>query len=451
MSKPVVGRVQQLRQALLGRSQSGLVSSVQTTLANILVLFINILTGIITARLLGPNDKGIQAAIILWPGLLIGFSAIGLPAALLYHIRKTVDRKNAFLTAALVLGVSAGVVAAIIGVAFVPVWLGNYSAQTVRIAQIYMVFVPIAVLSTVYTSVVQADSEFQIYNGLRLLQPVVTLSVLLLLFTTGTMTAGTAALAFLCPSVPAIFWLWYRTRHLYSFSLTHFREVYRQLLSYGVRSYSGDILAIASSQFDKIVVVSLLEPESVGLYTVAFSLAKMLVVFGSAVVSVLLPRIIGRPIAEMRLLLGRAARVSTLVTALAAVVLMLIGPYLLNLFYGDAFQGAIVVFWILSVDSVLNGLAILLAQIFYALGKPELMIFRQLASLAVTVPGMLILGNSYGIAGVAAAVLLESVVMIVLTLSAFPTILKIPAPSLWAPKEDLVYVARFWADWRQRR
>ena len=450
MSKPAMGRLQQLRQALIGRNQSGFVSSLQTVLANILVLVINIATGIITARLLGPNDKGVQAAIILWPGLLISFSAIGLPAALLYHIKKTAAQKSAFLTAALVLGITAGLVAAAVGVIFAPVWLNNYSAQTVQIAQLYMLFVPIAVLSTVFTSVIQADGEFQIYNGLRLLQPIVTLTVLLLLTATGTMTPGTAALAFLCPSVPALFWLWYRTRHLYSFSFTQFREVYRKLLSYGIRSYSGDILAIASSQLDKIVIVSLLSPVSMGLYTVAFSLAKMLVVFETAVGSVLLPRIIGQPASEIRLLLGRAARVSTLVTALAAVFLMSIGPYLINLFYGDAFKSAVVVFWILAVDSVLNGLALLLAQIFYALGKPELMMFRHAASLAVTIPGMLILGHRYGIAGVAAAVLLESVVMIVLTLSAFPTILKLPAPSLWAPKEDLAYVGRLWAEWRKR-
>ena len=449
MSKSVVGRAQQLRRALIGRNQSGFVSSFQTVLANILVLIINIATGIITARLLGPTDKGVQAAIILWPGLLISFSAIGLPAALLYHIKKTVEKKSALLSAALVLGVVAGIVAAGVGVIFVPVWLNNYSSQTVRIAQVYMLFIPVAVLSTVYTSVIQADGEFQIYNGLRLLQPIVTLSILLLLAVTGTMSAGTAALAFLCPSVPALFWLWYRTRHLYSFSFTQFREVYQKLLSYGVRSYSGDILAIVSSQLDKVVIVSLLSPASMGLYTVAFSLAKMLVVFESAVGSVLLPRIIGRPVSEIRLLLGRAARVSTLVTAVAAVFLMSIGPHLINLFYGDAFGGAVLVFQLLAVDSVLGGLAALLAQIFYALGKPELMIFRHAASLAVTVPGMLILGNKYGIAGVAAAVLLESIVMIVLTLSAFPTILKLPAPSLWAPKEDLAYLGRLWTEWRQ--
>lgn len=451
MSEVAISRFTQLKKLVVGKTDSGLVSSLQTLVANIFILLVNILTGILTARVLGPGDKGVQAAIILWPGLLISLATVGLPNALLYHVRKSAEHAGAFLSAALSLGFLASSVSALIGVAFVPTWLSNYSSETVQVTQIYMLFIPMAVLSLIYIAVVQARGDFQTYNGLRLLQPLVTLSILILLIATGTMTAPTAAFAFLCPSVPALFWIWFRTRHLYKFSVAPFKRVYWQLFSYGLRSYSGDVLAVASSQLDKIIVVSLLSPTSMGLYTVAFSLARMLVVFQTAVASVLLPKMIGQPVAEVKSLLGRAVRVSTLVTFCAALGLMLVGPYLINFFYGDEFKGATLVFQILAVDSVLGGLAALLAQIFYALNKPELMIFRHAASLAVTIPGMLILGSKYGISGVATAVLLESVVMVLLTLSAFPTILKMSAPSLWSPKEDLMYISRLWSEWTQPR
>lgn len=432
------------------KAESGFVSSLQTVLTNILVLAINVATGIITARLLGPNDKGVQAAIILWPGLLYSLSVIGLPAALLYHVKKSAERASTFLTAAVSLGVLVSLVATIVGIIFAPTWLADYSAQTVFVTRIYMLFIPVSVLSLIYTAVVQASGDFQIYNGLRLLQPLITLSVLLLLAVTGTMGAESAAFAFLCPAVPAVLWLWYRTRHLYSFSVVGFRGACKQLFSYGLRAYSGDVLAVASSQLDKIIIVSLLNPTSMGLYAVAFSLARMLTVFQWAVISVLLPKLIGQPITEIRLLLGRAARISTFVAFVAAVGLMLVGPFLINFFYGSAFQGAITVFWILSIDSVLGGLAGLLAQVFYALGKPELMVIRNATSLAVTVLGMFMLGSRYGISGVATAVLLESVAMIILILLAFPTLLKIPAPSLWSPKEDYTYILGLLADWKRR-
>ena len=237
-----------------------------------------------------------------------------------------------------------------------------------------MFFIPVAVSSVIYTSVVQARGDFQSYNGFRLLQPLITLNILLFLALTGTVSAASAAFAFSCPCVPALVWLWHRTRHDYSFYRSRLFAASTLGCSHTAFAPTvGTSLAIVSSQFDKIIIVSLLSSASMGLYTVAFSLARMLVVFQWAVTSVLLPKIIGQPAAEIRLLLGRAARVSTLVTFTAAVVLIAVGPHLINLFYGDAFKGGCHrCFWILAVDSVLGGLAALLAQIFYALGKPEL-------------------------------------------------------------------------------
>lgn len=443
------GKLYQLKKLLVGQSDSGFVSSLQTTLANILILVVNIMTGIITARLLGPNDKGVQAAVILWPGLLISLSAIGLPAALLYHIKKSNESVSTLLSSALALSMLAGILATGIGVIFVPLWLAKYPPGIIHVTQIYMLFIPIAVLNSIYTSVIQARGDFQTFNGFRLLQPLVTLAILFVLAATNSVTASTAAFAFLCPSIPALFWLWLRTRHLYPVSFKLFPRVYRKLLSYGFRSYSGDILAVAVSQLDKVIIVSLLSPASMGIYAVAFSLARMLVVFRTAVSSVILPKMIGQPISEIRVLLGRASRISTLATSCAAIFLLVLGPFLINLFYGREYQSAITVFWILTLDSVLGGLVVLLAQIFYALGKPELMFFRYAASLAITVPSMLVLGGRFGIVGVASAILLESIIMIILTLSAFPTILKIPIPKLWAPKEDFAYISRLWSEWKR--
>jgi len=206
---------------------------------------------------------------------------------------------------------------------------------------------------------------------------------------------------------------------------------------------------VASSQLDKIVIVTLLNPASMGIYTVAYSLAGMLGVFGAAVNSVILPKMIDLPLPEVRLLLGRSVRINTVVSLCAAGVLVLLGPFLINLFYGNAYQGAIIVFFILAANAVIEGLAYMLAQVFYAVGKPELMMFRQIASLAIMIPGMFILGSRFGIIGVASVSLLESVFMVIITMSAFPSILKIRPPSLWAPREDLAYVLGLWREWRR--
>ena len=69
-----------VRWVLQGRGATA--ATLQTALARVLILAINMGTGIITARFLGPQGRGEQAAIILWPQLLAYLMTLGLPAAL---------------------------------------------------------------------------------------------------------------------------------------------------------------------------------------------------------------------------------------------------------------------------------------------------------------------------------------------------------------------------------
>ena len=78
------------------------------------------------------------------------------------------------------------------------------------------------------------------------------------------------------------------------------------------------------------------------------------------------------------------------------------------------------------------------------------MIYRYTASLLIAAPTMFFLGGRFGIVGIATAILLESVLIVILTLSAFPSVLKMPVPQLWAPKEDLAYIFGIWSEWRAR-
>lgn len=445
----VIGRANRLRRTLTGRAESGFVSSVQTLLANILILFVNVATGIITARALGPDGRGLQAAIILWPGLLTGVSTLGLPAALLFYVRRTGAWTASYLSAALFIGGLLGGAAALVGVVLTPVWLASYGNETVRIVQLYMLFVPVALLSLLYTGLVQGQEDFRRYNTLRLLQPLVTLALLASLALTDSMTPAGAAFAFLVPCLPATLWVWWRTRNVYRLT-RRFRAEARQLLSYGLRSYGVDLLGVFTNQIDKIMIVSLLSTASMGFYAVAFSLSRTLGVFQAATVSVLLPKLIGQPLPEIVALAGRAARLSTLITVAAAASLIVLGPHLITFFYGDSFASASLVFQLLLLDSVIGGLDWVLVQVFNATGRPGLITVRQALSLVLTVPLMYLLGATYGIVGIAAALLLGSSIRLVLTLWTFPFILKLPVPRLVLTKQDIVYLRKLWQDRVQR-
>ena len=74
------------------RGRSGSAATLQTILTRLLILAINVGTGIITARLLGPEGRGEQAAMALWPQLLGYAMTLGLPKRCFTNSNATLKR-----------------------------------------------------------------------------------------------------------------------------------------------------------------------------------------------------------------------------------------------------------------------------------------------------------------------------------------------------------------------
>lgn len=70
-------------------SKSHLSSSVKTMFFSVLILVINMLTGILTARFLGPSGRGEQAAMVLWSQFLAFSFTFGMPSAIIYNVKRT--------------------------------------------------------------------------------------------------------------------------------------------------------------------------------------------------------------------------------------------------------------------------------------------------------------------------------------------------------------------------
>lgn len=427
-----------IRWILKGRSSGA--ATMNTLLSRLFILAINVATGVITARILGPQGRGEQAAMILWPQFLAYTMTLGLPAALVYNFKRYPDEESELFSATLLLGTALGMVATLIGVVFIPVWLEQYSVEVISIAQWFMITAPLALLSITFIAAFEAQGDFAASNQARYLSVLNTLAILGVLAIAKVLTPFTAGLAYLIPGIPIFFWMLFR---LWKRFQPHWHDLgasYKRLLSYGLRSYGIDLLNTLAAQVDQVLVVGLLAPAAMGMYVVTLSLSRMLVVFQSSVVTVLFPKTAARPIEEVVALTGRAARVSTAFTILAAIPVMLLGPILLRLLYGAEYVGAVSVFRILIIETVLGGTSWVLIQAFMALGRPGTVTILQGIGLGLSIPLMLILIPVYGLVGAGLGLLCSTMVRLVFTLISYPLLLKVRIPSLVVTREDWYFV-----------
>jgi O-antigen/teichoic acid export membrane protein len=420
------------------KGQDGTSATIQTFLSRILILATNVATGVITARFLGSQGRGEQTAIILWPQFLAFSLTFGLPSALVYNLKRYPESKSKLFSASLFLATILGFVAMMVGVVFIPFWLSNYSIYVIRDAQWMMLATPLVLLGVIFTAALESEGKFGIANQSRNFLPLATLGLLGGMAITQTLTPLTSGLAYVLPSLPISVWIF---MYLWQLLKPQWKELNiscRQLLSYGVRSYGIDLLGTLAGQLDQVLVIGLLSPSSMGMYAVALSLSRMLNVFQASIVTVLFPKIAAMPLVEVVSLTGQVTRLNLFLTLLIGIILMALGPIVLQVLYGSEFMEAVAVFRILIIEVILAGTTMILAQAFMALGRPGMVTILQGVGLGLSLPLMLILIPRYGLVGAGLSLLGSTTARLIFILLSYRITFKIPPPSLVFTSADLM-------------
>jgi O-antigen/teichoic acid export membrane protein len=430
---------------LLGRFLKGNSSAVvvaQIAMTNGLVLAMQVLAGIATARALKADGRGELAAILLWPQLAGYAFAFSMPAALIYHASKDPEKRRTIVSAALAVSALGGLLALSIGVFGMPALLRTAAPGTVQFARLMMAFAPLAAAGTVLIAALQLEGQFRLYNRMRYLPVGATLAGLVLLLLAGRMTPQTAALAYLLPGIPVFLGLIVWLHRRFGLTLRGSAEVTPRLLAYGARAYGGEAAGTLIAQLDKVLLVNLLTPAHFGIYVVVFNLSRLLTTLSSAVTPVLLPRSAGKSTAEVISMTSRALKNTFPLLALGALGFFAGGGLLLRYWYGADFAAGYAGLCVLVLDAVVSSIAYIAMQPFFALNRPGVITVIQVLSLPVMVLGFMVLVPRFGLNGAAASVLAATVFRSIATYLTFGWILGAPAPRLWPELRDSVELIR---------
>jgi antigen flippase len=423
----------------IGRFLSG--SSAASAIAHVamtngLMLFLNVLTGVITARWLGPQGRGEFAAITLWPQLLGYAFALALPSAVVFHAKRDPQHRREITGMTIVLSAIAGVIAVVVGEALMPLLLRHAAADTVRDARWMMGFAFPATVSTVLVALLQLEEKFHFYNRLRYAPLLLTLAGLIVLAALQTLTPLTAALAYFLPGVVTfawgLIWVWRHIRPRTSGALAALPP----LLSYAARAYGGEVAGTLLAQLDKVFLVNLLSTAGFGVYVVIFNLSRIITTLSSAVAPVLLPKSAGRSIGDVTAMTGRVLAVAIPLLIFPAVGFMLAGGLLLRWLYGVEFT---VGQWALSgliVEAVISSITYVMTQPYLAVNRPGVITVIQATSLPVLALAMWLLVPSWGINGAALGLLVSTGYRASATYLAYRLLLRVPAPRLWPDRQQ---------------
>jgi len=424
---------------------SGLFQTIlRTSATNLLVMIISTLTSIVTARMFGVVGKGEFSAILFWPTLLAGLVGFGLPTSLIYNLKQNKGSGADFVRAGFLFQIPVSVIVGFVAWMWLPVWLGNYPEAVIQTARWYTVLMlPILLAVNLISALAQSTGKFNVYNGIRLYFPLINLIGLLVLWSLDNLSLHSAALVFLVTSVFVILWALYSVRdelRIHWFKGLGNLQAAKTLFGYGSKVFGVELLGTLYSQFDKIIILSMLTARDLGLYTVVYALSRVFNVVQTAITNVIFPKVTGMDKNTIIFTVGRAFRLSMLLMTIVVIPCMFIGRYLMGVLFGAPFLEASGAFYLLSIECILGGGSWILASSFNAMGRPGLVLVRQLIALAVTIGLFFILTPLYGLNGIALALFIGAIIRLAVTMAAMRIVFQVKLSRMIFDKDDFRFL-----------
>lgn len=407
------------------------------------------ITGVIVARTLGPNLKGIVDLTNATIGLCAMVLGLSLPSGIVYWTAKrAINQKKVARILILVALIQAGVAGLALAIIAKTPWSGMFFPP---MYEPWMI--PVIVLGTwgllqsgYWRSFLSGQQRFVVTASVDIVVRTLTLvgvvaaawvfysqemqlPAAIILVTVGVSIIAAVVIGILT-------WQWLTDDTLNSGLV--------EIWEYARPSYIGNLVQFINYRIDIFLIVYFVGIGQLGYYTVAVSIAQLLWLPAASLQSVMFPRLIGFTDESLRIVeTGRYTRLTFTLVLLMTLGVVVVGYWGIAFLYGARFAGSFrLLVFLLPGIVALSGANILSAYIS-AIGKPQLNLQAALAGAVCTFVVNLGLLPVWGIQAAAVASSASYTVTALLTLWFVVRETKTPIRQfIFATQEDFGLVSR---------
>lgn len=391
----------QIRLTTLQRRTTG---SILTSFWSQLAL---VASGALAAQLLGVQNRGYLALLVLWPTIILMVGSLGLPVSLAYFTAR--NPSEGHLLARLLAPVVAiqFPVLLLIHVAVLILVLQGRPAALISAAVISLGAIPAALCLEYGLSFLQGQQRFLAFNLLRCLPVTLYALAVIAQFVMGHKATISNLIAWwvLSFAVSAVASSVIAFRPMLS-KADVFRSAIdlpskRMLLSFGLRSLFGSMSPIETFRLDQAVVGIFLSPVALGMYVVALAFTNLPRLIAQSIGMVAFPSISAQPPAKAWRATWQFVGVTVLICAALTIVIMLLAKDLVYLFFGDAFLPAVVLVDVLLIGALCHSARRIVSDAARGMGSPMTGSIAEVMSWAWLAVALLVLIPRFGVVGVA--------------------------------------------------
>lgn len=372
-----------------------------TFLGQGLTLGLGTMTGILSARMLGPTGRGEYAAIVLWPSVVAMLCSLGINQAVAFNVGRKRLAMSEIATAALTIGIVQGIVSVLAGLLVVPFALAKYHPIVQHLGIIFVFFTPVLILGGYPANLFQGLPDLLRFNLIRITAPFTFFACLIVIYFAHCATLSFVVVSQLAGNLIALafglilVWSILKPRPQWN------KSAISNLINYGSRTQATNLANYFNQRIDQLMLSLFVPPEQLGYYAVAVTLSTAVTVFPQAVGIVTFSRGASQGNSDAKASIGASFRVSLIWLLIVCTLLFVAAPILIRCVFGAAFDGSILACRILLPGALMIGLNQVLYNGASALGRPGLPSIAEGISMAVTAIGLYLLVPRFGYIGAA--------------------------------------------------
>jgi O-antigen/teichoic acid export membrane protein len=407
----ITSKMKNLRH-LLTRKGDFLFDLLATSSANALIMLCGLVTGVLTARLLGPAGRGDFAIIQMYGTLAGAFCASGLSASIIYLSNNDRRKIPAILGGAAIAGTLIGLVAMFSALLIIVIALSNKSIEVRTGAVIYLFYIPLAICASLFWASLQAGLEIRAWNKTRVLCTALWLIPIFVIWMFFEISAKRLAMAYLCFFATTVGYFVLIAVRRYGKELLLFKyDTAKQIAKYAMPTSFASIFNQSNLRLDLILISTIGSSAEMGFYVIALAYSSLQFAFLASVSQLSLPKISSISAYEERLEMSvRLSRMAILASVVVALIVSMLSSILIPLLFGENFKGAVSVSIILSGAAAVAFASAVLSDCLRGFGLPQRpLIAEAVSSIAIAIL-LLPLYWQFGLHGVALVIVLGSIV-----------------------------------------
>ena len=385
----------------------------ETFATRVFLLAAGVAAGVLVARSLGPEGRGLYAVAMAFAGMSVQFGNLGLHTANAYFVAR--DRSLMPRLAGNSLAVS-GVVG---GLAVAGLW----SLATLRpeIAPLHGALlaltcasIPLGLGYMLLQNLLIGVQDVRSFNRIEILVRLVSLSLIVLVIALAKVTPAAIFAAGLVASTAGLAGVLRRLGRLLPERPRPSPVLLRAHMVYGLKSYLACFFAYLVVRFDLLMVHSMLGTREAGYYSIAASMADLVYMLPSVIGTLLFPKLVARATQEekWKLTAGVGAAVFVVMAGVSSLSALLARP-LIRLLFGADFLPAAPAFVLLSIAMIFYGANNIVSSYLASLSFPWFSVAVWVAAAGLNVVLNLFLIPARGILGAAISSLVCYVLVLV--------------------------------------